>query len=150
MKLTTKGRYAIRAMLDIALHREQGAVSLAEISQRQKISQSYLEQLFAKLRRKELVDSVRGTGCVYTIHGDMQNITMAQILNAIDEHSLTATACCDQRNCQDGAECLTHELWLGLTDVIFNHLNHISLAEVVENLQVKYADGELLYCEESA
>ncbi len=136
MRLTTKGRYAIRAMIDIALHRDKGAVSLADISRRQSISQSYLEQLFAKLRRKQLVKSVRGPGGGYLINLDMNQITMAQILDAIDEGSLNATNCSDGvRNCQAGMQCLTHDLWSGLTQVIFEHLNAITLNDVVKQLE---------------
>lgn len=136
MRLTTKGRYAIRAMIDIALHRKTGAVSLADISKRQNISQSYLEQLFAKLRRKDLVKSVRGPGGGYLIKQDMNQITMAQVLEAIDEGSLKATNCSeDQKNCQFGTQCLTHDLWSGLTQVIFEHLNAITLEDVVSKLE---------------
>ncbi len=135
MRLTTKGRYAIRAMLDIALNSKSAAVSLADISKRQDISQSYLEQLFAKLRRKNLVKSVRGPGGGYLINLDMAQITMAQILDAIDEGSLNATNCSDGRNCQAGKQCLTHELWGGLTKVIFEHLNAITMEDVIKTLE---------------
>lgn len=135
MRLTSKGRYAIRAMLDVALHRKEGAVSLADISIRQKISQSYLEQLFAKLRRKNLVKSVRGPGGGYLINGDMENITMAKVLNAIDEGSLEATSCAKEANCQEGSSCLTHELWCDLTKVIFDFLDGVTLAQVVKKLE---------------
>lgn len=136
MRLTTKGRYAIRAMIDIALHRKTGAVSLANISRRQNISQSYLEQLFAKLRRKDLVKSVRGPGGGYVIKQDMNQIAMAQILEAIDEGSLNATNCSENgKNCHSGSECLTHDLWSGLTQVIFDHLNAITMQDVVSKIE---------------
>ncbi len=135
MKLTTKGRYAIRAMLDIALQGSSKAVSLADISERQRISQSYLEQLFAKLRRKNLVKSVRGPGGGYLINLDQSEITMAQILDAIDEGSLNARSCVNGKYCQAGQQCLTHELWGGLTQVVFEHLNGITLKDVVQNLE---------------
>lgn len=137
MRLTTKGRYAIRALLDIALHEKEGAISLADISVRQKISQSYLEQLFAKLRRKNLVKSVRGPGGGYLIHRDMSQVTIADILNAIDEGSLDATSCASEKNCQHGEPCLTHELWCDLTKVIFDYLNGVTLAQVLEKIKAR-------------
>lgn len=137
MRLTTKGRYAIRALLDIALHTNQGAVSLADISVRQKISQSYLEQLFAKLRRKNLVKSVRGPGGGYLIANELDQITVAEILDAIDEGSLDATSCANEKNCQHGGPCLTHELWCDLTKVIHDYLSKVTLAQVLARIKAR-------------
>lgn len=130
MRLTTKGRYAVTAMLDLALHSEQGPVSLADISARQGISLSYLEQLFAKLRRFELVKSVRGPGGGYCLGAEMMNISVAQVVDAVSE-SLDATRCEGKGNCQDGQVCLTHHLWEDLSAQIHEFLSDISLAELV-------------------
>lgn len=130
MRLTTKGRYAVTAMLDLALHSEQGPVSLADISLRQSISLSYLEQLFAKLRRFELVKSVRGPGGGYCLSSDMAAISVAQVVDAVSE-SLDATRCEGKGNCQDGQVCLTHHLWEDLSSQIHHFLSDISLADLV-------------------
>lgn len=130
MRLTTKGRYAVTAMLDLALHSEQGPVSLADISLRQSISLSYLEQLFAKLRRFELVKSVRGPGGGYCLGSDMTAISVAQVVDAVSE-SLDATRCEGKGNCQDGQVCLTHHLWEDLSSQIHHFLSDISLADLV-------------------
>lgn len=130
MRLTTKGRYAVTAMLDLALHSEQGPVSLADISARQGISLSYLEQLFAKLRRFELVKSVRGPGGGYCLGAEMTNISVAQVVDAVSE-SLDATRCEGKGNCQDGQVCLTHHLWEDLSSQIHQFLSDISLADLV-------------------
>lgn len=130
MRLTTKGRYAVTAMLDLALHYEQGPVSLADISLRQGISLSYLEQLFAKLRRVNLVRSVRGPGGGYCLGADMTHISVAQVVDAVSE-SLDATRCEGQGNCQDGQVCLTHHLWQDLSAQIHQFLSDITLADLV-------------------
>lgn len=130
MRLTTKGRYAVTAMLDLALHSEQGPVSLADISLRQGISLSYLEQLFAKLRRFELVKSVRGPGGGYCLGSEMTAISVAQVVDAVSE-SLDATRCEGKGNCQDGQVCLTHHLWEDLSSQIHHFLSDISLADLV-------------------
>lgn len=130
MRLTTKGRYAVTAMLDLALHCEQGPVSLSDISQRQGISLSYLEQLFAKLRRFELVRSVRGPGGGYCLGSEMAAISVAQVVDAVSE-SLDATRCEGKGNCQDGQVCLTHHLWEDLSSQIHHFLSDISLADLV-------------------
>lgn len=130
MRLTTKGRYAVTAMLDLALHSEQGPVSLADISARQGISLSYLEQLFAKLRRFELVKSVRGPGGGYCLGAGMASISVAQVVDAVSE-SLDATRCEGKGNCQDGQVCLTHHLWEDLSAQIHEFLSDISLADLV-------------------
>ena len=130
MRLTTKGRYAVTAMLDLALHANDGPVSLADISKRQEISLSYLEQLFAKLRRNELVSSVRGPGGGYQLSREGDAIFVAQVIDAVNE-SVDATRCKGQGDCKDGRECLTHHLWCQLSDQIHDFLNGISLGELV-------------------
>jgi len=137
VRLTTKGRYAVTAMLDLALHAGAGPVSLADISGRQDISLSYLEQLFAKLRRKELVFSIRGPGGGYRLSRDHDEIFVAQIIDAVNE-SVDATGCGGNADCQQGEVCLTHHLWCGLSDQIHNFLSQISLANLVAKEEVQY------------
>lgn len=136
MRLTTKGRYAVTAMLDLALHAGKGPVSLADISGRQDISLSYLEQLFAKLRRQKLVLSVRGPGGGYRLSRDRDDIFVAQIIDAVNE-SVDATGCGGTSDCQHGEVCLTHHLWCGLSDQIHTFLSQISLASLVEQQLVQ-------------
>ena len=136
MRLTTKGRYAVTAMLDLALHKDQGPVSLADISQRQAISLSYLEQLFAKLRRGSLVSSVRGPGGGYELQGGSESIFIAQIVDAVNE-SLDSTKCKGAGDCQGGETCLTHYLWEDLSEQIHTFLEGISLADLVAKNEVK-------------
>jgi len=136
MRLTTKGRYAVTAMLDLALHAQNGPVSLADISERQGISISYLEQLFAKLRKNGLVSSVRGPGGGYQLSRDGHQIFVAQVIDAVDE-SVDATRCEGQGNCQDGQECLTHALWSELSHQIHSFLSGISLTHLVERAEVQ-------------
>lgn len=136
MRLTTKGRYAVTAMLDLALHRKQGPISLADISQRQAISLSYLEQLFAKLRKSALVSSVRGPGGGYELQRGAEAIYIAQIIDAVNE-SLDTTRCKGRGDCQGGEICLTHHLWEDLSDQIHNFLEGISLADLVARNEVK-------------
>jgi len=137
MRLTTKGRYAVTAMLDLALHAGSGPVSLADISGRQDISLSYLEQLFAKLRRKDLVSSVRGPGGGYRLSREHHTIFVAQIIDAVNE-SVDATGCGGSGDCQQGEVCLTHHLWCGLSEQIHNFLSQISLANLVAREEVQY------------
>jgi Rrf2 family iron-sulfur cluster assembly transcriptional regulator len=136
MKLTTKGRYAVTAMLDLALHYDQGAVTLADIAKRQGISLSYLEQLFAKLRRNGLVDSVRGPGGGYNLASDPAEISVADIVIAINEN-IDARRCAGKANCDGDDRCLTHELWESLSDRISDFLSGISLADLVSNSDVQ-------------
>jgi Rrf2 family iron-sulfur cluster assembly transcriptional regulator len=136
MKLTTKGRYAVTAMLDLALHYDKGAVTLADIARRQGISLSYLEQLFAKLRRGGLVDSVRGPGGGYNLAMAPSKITVAEIVVAINEN-IDATRCGGERNCHGDETCLTHQLWEDLSTRIFDFLNSITLADLVSKPQVQ-------------
>ncbi len=130
MKLTTKGRYAVTAMLDLALHYEQGAVTLADIAQRQGISLSYLEQLFARLRRHGLVDSIRGPGGGYNLAKNPDEISVAQIVVAINEN-IDATGCGSDNKCPEDETCLTHYLWEKLSDRIYEFLNSITLGDLV-------------------
>jgi len=130
MRLTTKGRYAVTAMLDLALHQGKGPISLADISDRQGISLSYLEQLFAKLRRQDLVQSVRGPGGGYELKRDSAQINVAQVVDAVNE-SVDATGCHQKGNCQSGEICLTHHLWMDLSGQIHGFLSGISLADLV-------------------
>lgn len=136
MRLTTKGRYAVTAMLDLALHNSQGPVSLADISQRQAISLSYLEQLFAKLRRGSLVHSVRGPGGGYELDRKPGAIFIAEIIDAVNE-SVDTTKCRGAGDCQGGETCLTHHLWEDLSDQIHVFLESISLADLVRKNEVK-------------
>ncbi|WP_191600929.1 Fe-S cluster assembly transcriptional regulator IscR [Marinomonas algicola] len=136
MRLTTKGRYAVTAMLDLALHTNSGPVSLSDISQRQGISLSYLEQLFAKLRKQSLVTSVRGPGGGYQLSRPNQEIFVAQIVDAVNE-SVDATGCKGRSDCQSGATCLTHHLWCDLSDQIHDFLSQISLEQLVLRQDVR-------------
>ena len=132
MRLTTKGRFAVTAMIDLAMRQHQGPVTLAGISQRQKISLSYLEQLFGKLRRHELVESTRGPGGGYTLARPMKDVTVADMIFAVDE-PLDATQCGGKENCQDdGGPCMTHELWSNLNKRMIEYLDSVSLADLVE------------------
>jgi Rrf2 family transcriptional regulator, iron-sulfur cluster assembly transcription factor len=136
MRLTTKGRFAVTAMVDLALRDGGKPVTLAEISARQKISLSYLEQLFGKLRRRELVDSVRGPGGGYRLGKDTASISVAQIILAVDE-PIDATQCGGKENCHDEQKCLTHDLWATLNERIFGYLESVSLRQLVENQRAK-------------
>ncbi len=136
MRLTTKGRYAVTAMLDLAIHAQQGPVSLNDISGRQGISLSYLEQLFAKLRRNELVASVRGPGGGYRLSRDSGDINVADIVDAVNE-SIDATRCNRRGDCQDGQECLTHHLWCDLSEQIHSFLRSITLASLIEREEIR-------------
>ena len=136
MRLTTKGRYAVTAMLDLAVHATESPVPLADISQRQGISLSYLEQLFARLRKEGLVDSARGPGGGYRLSRAASEITVVQVISAIDE-TVEATRCGGLANCQDGEPCLTHELWSDLSRQIYDFLSGINLAQLVERRGAK-------------
>jgi Rrf2 family transcriptional regulator, iron-sulfur cluster assembly transcription factor len=132
MRLTTKGRFAVTAMVDLALRHGGGPVTLAQISSRQKISLSYLEQLFGKLRRHALVDSVRGPGGGYRLAKDMAAISVAEIILAVDE-PIDATQCAGKENCRDEQKCLTHDLWATLNERIFDYLESVTLRQLVDN-----------------
>ncbi len=130
MRLTTKGRFAVTAMLDLALRQNRGPVTLAAISERQHISLSYLEQLFGKLRRAKLVSSVRGPGGGYNLAHPAQNISVAAIVRAVDE-PLDATQCGGKENCHDEKRCMTHDLWETLNAKMHEYLSSVTLADLV-------------------
>ena len=136
MRLTTKGRFAVTAMIDLAMRQHQGPVTLAGISQRQKISLSYLEQLFGKLRRHELVESTRGPGGGYTLGRKAEEISVADIIVAVDE-PIDATQCGGKENCHEEQKCLTHDLWVRLNEQIFEFLRSVTLAQLVEQQRAK-------------
>ncbi|SCK07518.1 Fe-S cluster assembly transcriptional regulator IscR [Vogesella sp. LIG4] len=136
MRLTTKGRFAVTAMLDLALRESGGPVTLAGISERQGISLSYLEQLFGKLRRAQLVESVRGPGGGYTLARTVADISVADIIVAVDE-PVDATQCGGRENCHDNHRCMTHDLWTSLNATIFDYLSKITLASLVDNQKAK-------------
>ena len=136
MRLTTKGRYAVTAMLDLALNESRGPIRLAAISERQGISLSYLEQLFANLRRSELVCSVRGPGGGYRLNRDATQISVAEVISAVNEDT-DATRCGGRGDCQDGDTCLTHHLWLDLSDRIREFLTEISLGDLVARREIQ-------------
>lgn len=138
MRLTTKGRFAVTAMIDLALRGDEGPVALASVSDRQKISLSYLEQLFGKLRRHKLVDSVRGPGGGYCIARPLGLVTVADIIRAVDE-PLDATQCGGRENCHDEHRCMTHDLWSTLNSKMYEYLSSVSLADLVERQKKKQA-----------
>src|SRR5690242_5107502 len=138
MRLTTKGRFAVTAMIDLAMQQSTEPVTLAEISQRQKISLSYLEQLFAKLRRRALVDSMRGPGGGYSLAKDMAQVSVADIILAVDE-PIDATQCGGKENCRDDQKCLTHDLWSALNKHIFDYLEAVTLRQLVDAQRTKDA-----------
>jgi Rrf2 family iron-sulfur cluster assembly transcriptional regulator len=140
MKLTSKGRYAVTAMLDVALHTQTGPVPLTDISERQEISLSYLEQLFARLRKQEIVTSVRGPGGGYLLGREAAKISVGEVISAVNE-SVDATRCNGQANCQNGVRCLTHSLWSELSTRIEDFLNSITLSELVEQNDVQDVAG---------
>ncbi len=136
MRLTTKGRFAVTAMVDLALHHGHGPVTLAEISTRQKISLSYLEQLFGKLRRKHIVESVRGPGGGYLLGRDMSALTVSEIIQAVDEQ-IDATQCGGKENCHDENKCITHDLWASLNRHIFDYLGGVTLQQLADSQNAK-------------
>jgi len=130
MRLTTKGRFAVTAMIDLALRQDKGPVTLAGISQRQEISLSYLEQLFGKLRRHEIVESVRGPGGGYNLARRAEDVTVADIIIAVDE-PIDATQCGGKENCHDDKRCMTHDLWATLNEKMHDYLSSVTLADLV-------------------
>ena len=130
MRLTTKGRFAVTTMLELAMHAQQGAVTLTAISERQQISLSYLEQLFAKLRRANLVASIRGPGGGYVLAASADEINIAQIIAAAED-CLDATQCSSKGNCHQGTPCLTHDLWESLNQTIHQYLSNVTLQSVL-------------------
>ncbi len=136
MRLTTRGRYAVTAMLDLALQPPDQTITLAEIAARQTISVAYLEQLFSKLKRHKLVASVRGANGGYHLARSAETITVLEIIEAVNE-TVNATRCDHQGNCQNGAMCLTHDLWHNLSDHISSYLKNINLADLIERENVQ-------------
>jgi Rrf2 family iron-sulfur cluster assembly transcriptional regulator len=138
MRLTTKGRFAVTAMIDLGLRQQNGPVTLAGISQRQKISLSYLEQLFGKLRRHALVQSTRGPGGGYTLARPMADVSVADIIYAVDE-PLDATQCGGKENCDNDQRCMTHDLWASLNRVMVDYLDSVNLQDLVEKQRSRMA-----------
>ncbi len=136
MRLTTKGRFAVTAMMDLALRDKDAPVALAGISERQSISLSYLEQLFGKLRRHKLVESVRGPGGGYRLARPMAQMTVADIIRAVDEH-LDATQCGGDENCREDNRCMTHELWTTLNRKMYEYLTSVTLGDLVSQQLAK-------------
>ncbi len=136
MKLSTKGRYAVTAMMDLAIHDIDGPVTLADISKCQGISLSYLEQLFAKLRKQGLVEGVRGPGGGYRLGKPASQISVANIIMAVDE-SIDVTGCSGKKNCHEGNRCLTHKLWEDLSVRLYEFLDAITLSEFVNRPEVR-------------
>lgn len=136
MKLTTKGRYAVTALLDLALHDSQGPVCLSEIAARQDISLPYLEQLFTRLRRRGLVTSTRGPGGGYNLGRGAADIHVADIISAVDE-SFDATRCGGERDCHGGKPCLTHDLWENLSREVHRFLESVSLQQLMQSDAVR-------------
>lgn len=136
MRLTTKGRYAVTAMLDLAIHQGDGPITLAEIAERQDISLSYLEQLFSRLRRRTLVSSIRGPGGGYVLGRESGEIYIAEIITAVDE-KVDTTRCGGKHNCQKSERCLTHDLWRDLSDRIYEYLDQISLDDLTNRRGVQ-------------
>ena len=148
MRLTTKGRFAVTAMIDLALRQDKGPVTLAGISQRQEISLSYLEQLFGKLRRHEIVESVRGPGGGYNLARKAEDVTVADIIIAVDEQ-LDATQCGGKENChgadhQHGSRCMTHDLWSNLNAKMVDYLDSVSLKDLVDQQKQKNTEHSVV------
>jgi Rrf2 family iron-sulfur cluster assembly transcriptional regulator len=136
MRLTTKGRYAVTAMLDLAVNDDRGPICLADISRRQEISLAYLEQLFARLRRARLIKSVRGPGGGYLLAMAPESISVARVIRAVDE-SMDTTRCAGLSDCQQGDTCLTHHLWCELSEQIHGFLDGISLGQLAARREVQ-------------
>ncbi len=141
MRLTTKGRFAVTAMIDLGMRHERGPVTLAGISERQKISLSYLEQLFGRLRRQGLVESVRGPGGGYCLAKPLPEISVADIIRAVDEQ-IDATQCGGMGNCHDNKPCMTHELWSSLNAHIYQYLEAVNLDQLVRGQTEKQQQDE--------
>ena len=143
MRLTTKGRFAVTAMLDLALRHEHGPVTLAGIGQRQSISLSYLEQLFGKLRRHALVESVRGPGGGYRLARPTEQVSVADIVLAVDE-PLDATQCGGMENCRDEKRCMTHDMWVALNKKLYDYLDSVTLQDLVAEQLAKNGNVAVL------
>ena len=148
MRLTTKGRFAVTAMIDLAMRQDQGPVTLAGISTRQEISLSYLEQLFGKLRRHAIVESVRGPGGGYNLARPAGDISVAEIIIAVDE-PIDATQCGGKENChgaeqQSGSRCMTHDLWATLNTKIVDYLDSVSLKDLADQQKLKLTEQNVV------
>ena len=135
MKLTSKGRYAVTAVLDLAFHSGAGPVSLSEISKRQDISLSYLEQLFTRLRKQQVVCSTRGPGGGYSLQRPAAEIAVAEVISAVDE--VVTTGCASEGTCDDGEQCLSHELWVELSQQIHGFLDGISIQDLMDESSIQ-------------
>ncbi len=135
LKLTSKGRYAVTAVLDLAFHSGTGPVSLSEISKRQNISLSYLEQLFTRLRKQKIVSSTRGPGGGYSLQRPAAEIAVAEVISAVDE--IVATGCASEGDCDDGEQCLAHELWVELSQQIHGFLEGISIQNLMDESSIQ-------------
>ena len=136
MRLTTKGRFAVTAMLDLAMHGQHGPVTLSGISERQKISLSYLEQLFGKLRRRSLVESVRGPGGGYNLARVAAEVSVADIVRAVEE-PIDSTQCGGRENCRGDHRCMTHDLWEELNSTVYGFLEGVSLSQLVDKQRTR-------------
>ena len=136
MRLTTKGRFAVTAMMDLALRGEDGPVALAGVAERQSISLSYLEQLFAKLRKEGLVEGVRGPGGGYRLGRPSSQISIAEIINAVDEN-IDVTRCLGNKDCHGGEKCLTHQLWEDLSSRLYEFLDNLTLANFINRPEIR-------------
>ena len=144
MKLTTKGRFAVTAMLDLALNESDRPVTLAEISKRQSISLSYLEQLFGRMRRVGLVSSVRGPGGGYRTAIDCKTLTVKDIITSVDEQ-IDATKCGGNENCHEGGRCITHNLWASLNHKILDYLESLTLAQLIDEQKNKAGEQSIYF-----
>jgi Rrf2 family iron-sulfur cluster assembly transcriptional regulator len=145
VRLTTKGRYAVTAMLDLAFNSQNNPVTLTDIAARQTISLSYLEQLFARLRKAEIVVGVRGPGGGYQLRESAEKVSIAAIIEAVNE-PIDSTKCGGEANCQHDSICLTHDLWVGLSEHIYDYLSHISLADLMQKRDERRAAEEAGEC----
>ncbi|MBP9742678.1 MAG: Rrf2 family transcriptional regulator [Burkholderiales bacterium] len=136
MKLTTKGKFAVTALLDIAIYSKNNPLTLCNISERQGISVSYLEQLFVKLRRFGMVKSYKGPGGGYMLAKELNEIRVSEIIKAVDD-DMDARTCNGMRNCQQNKKCLTHDLWNGLTNHVYNYLDNITLNDLIPHPHIK-------------
>ena len=148
MRLTTKGRYAVTAMLDLAYHSRDKPITLTDIATRQTISLSYLEQLFARLRRGGMVKGIRGPGGGYQLDRSSSDISIADIIAAVDE-PVDSTKCKGKGNCQNDQPCLTHDLWVGLSEQIREYLASISLQDLLDRHEATKGDAQTVAVEKS-
>lgn len=149
MKLTTKGKFAVTALLDIAIYSEGSStpITLYNISERQSISLSYLEQLFVKLRKNNIVKSYKGPGGGYVLNKPSEQIAIAEIIKAVDE-DMDARTCRGSKNCKDNGQCLTHDLWAGLTTELYNYLGKVTLKDLLDKAEHKEPE-KIMFCRPS-